>query len=135
MTHGVHERIEQEPEAIRGRVLLMVSAAAILAGLIAVGAELWILDRDGHGIRLPHDPRVPGSTTGVLETSLIEREAAGIALRDEQRRELERASWIDRERGILRIPIGLAIDWTVEELSNAPAKPTPGPPAGQRGGR
>lgn len=60
--------------------------------------------------------------------------AALVAFRAEEESALRSYAWVDKEKGIARIPIDRAIDLYVLSVS-APPTPAPAPPAGGEGKR
>lgn len=51
---------------------------------------------------------------GQLEQSLLASSERGLQLRSAQRSALDRARWVDRDAGIVAIPIERAMDITAE---------------------
>jgi|RhiMethySRZTD1v2_1073278.scaffolds.fasta_scaffold617473_2 hypothetical protein len=126
-----HERIPQESESVAGRPLFIAVVLTVIAGVIALLLEVVMLKSAGYSRRTARDARVPGENVGLIETSLFKSGEQGIRDRVSAEKLLQRAEWIDRSRGVARIPIDLAIDWVVEQPSSVEAG-RPGPKASFR---
>lgn len=83
----------------------------VTLGLIAWAGYLEYGERAQRGapMVLPPPARAPTTISGVRQT-LILIEHPGRRLFDEQRQTLESFGWVDRERGIVHIPIDAAMD-------------------------
>lgn len=105
--------IAAEDDRVRGRAVTAVAFVAVLvtaAALAVVGAMLP---------RRPHTagPRVAPRRMGLVEQTLIESDDHARVQRDRQRRSLDELGWVDRARGLARIPIGRAMDLVVQQES------------------
>jgi hypothetical protein len=109
--------VRQAPEGVSGRLLGWVIVGSIAATLIGVGVARALLDTDrtalGDVARTPHYP--VSRTVGDIEQLPIEDSAGGQALGRERRASLERYGWVDKQRGIARIPIDRAMQWLAED--------------------
>ncbi len=68
----------------------------------------------------------PGPAIGNIEQTTFDAPAAGLAREAAARRELTRWGWVDRRRGIARIPIDRAMRIVVERSAGAQAAALPG---------
>lgn len=104
-------RVVQEPDRVplRGALLLVSVAVLVSAGAVGVSVLLAGARSRGARVSLP-----PAAATSIPEQSLIERTERGAALRDAQREQLEKYEWVDRDAGMVSIPIERAIDLTAE---------------------
>jgi len=112
---------QEEDEVASGRVVrvavigVLVGVAAILAaGLLLFGAIGSVRGTVVGPGELARSER--GEVAGALQTPL-EGPAAGLELRDRQRRELEKWGWVDRRAGIAKIPIDRAMRIVQQEAS------------------
>jgi hypothetical protein len=114
--------VRQEPDVLARR---RISAVAI--GSVVIGAlSLVVVDSMiGRGPRVRPPATIPaqvntepgarsaGESLGEREkkeSTLILATERGITLRNEQRESLSHYSWVDRDAGVVRIPIERAID-------------------------
>ena len=103
-------RIEQEPDRVP-RGLIRLSALALAIALIAsVGATLYLGRR-----HLRELTRVESSAPRNIETRPFElpTEAEQLA-RDAQAR-LRSYGWVDRDRGLVHVPLDVAIELYLQE--------------------
>jgi hypothetical protein len=107
--------VRQEEDAIAAPRLGRLAAGAGVVFAIAVAIAGALLAGVTGRVR-------PGTTSrpGTAEISGIEQTPtpetrAGLDLREAQRRELDRWSWIDRDAGLVAMPIERAIDRLVQE--------------------
>lgn len=128
----VHGRQEEDrinfPKII---IVGVVSLVVFTIGIIATYAVLAARDEDVRG---------PGSTAGAQEIGrheigivnqwLFEREPQASYYRRESAARLGSFGWVDRERGIIHVPIDLAIERLLVEGSGPRRDPAPalGPP-------
>lgn len=99
-----------------------LGACAVLAGVvIAIIAAFPII----HAGRMPpvevRVAAIPGTPSPVSERAPLEPQPARtIAAFDaEKRRLLTEYAWVDRGRGIVRIPIEQAMDWQVQHAGKS----------------
>jgi len=106
--------VHQEPDLVPGRRLLWLALLALLVSGVGVLGS-WLLWRASPAA---HDPsRTPSRAAfraGTPEQTPIDGSARGLALQAEQRQQLTRYGWADRDAGLARIPIERAIDLRVE---------------------
>jgi hypothetical protein len=93
--------------------------SAIGVGLVAVFFAALVLETNTGGIRARAAngaaPRAAGSTIAHIDQTPILGAPAGLDLRREQRRQLSRYRWVDRDAGFAAIPIERAMDLLVEQ--------------------
>lgn len=115
--------INQQPDRLPGRliaglagtILGSVVAGAIAALLIArCGAPPGDLEPLRGGEQPLRAPDVEG-----IEVSPFELPTQGERERADQRRQLDGYGWVDRERGLVHIPIDRAIDQIVSERARS----------------
>ena len=93
-------RLLQEDDRVPLGRALLVALFSVLVSAGAVGVS---------AVAFPSP-----STTSMPEQSLIERTARGIRLREAQRAELDKYEWVDRDAGLVSIPVERAIDLAAE---------------------
>src|SRR4051812_5513420 len=103
----------QEGDRVHRRAIWLTAGVALLVLFVGLFAADGILrartrPRIARGAQLP--PPVAPATIGVVEQSLIETTRRGLDLENAQRERLDRYEWVDRDRGIARIPIERAMD-------------------------
>lgn len=103
----------QEPDRIH-RLAFWITGAATIAVIAGSAVIAWaILTGTTGPSRVPlHGPAPPNAPPeiGIVEQRLFEDPARGPALRAKQRQILESWGWIDRSRGVARIPIDRAMN-------------------------
>jgi hypothetical protein len=118
----------REPDEVpMGRVLAAVFASALVVAGCALWAGLELAHReDVIGRAPPVGPR-PEAAPRTIYRGPIGLERAGLRARVAAARRLERFEWVDRERGVVTIPIERAIEIAATSSELAPA-------GGPRGG-
>jgi hypothetical protein len=112
----VHE-FQQEEERLdrRALVLLWVILLPFLVVLAFVAKELFdAASRTAEAQGVAQRPE-PVAEVSSVRSSLFRRPAAGEVLNAEQRKTLRRFSWVDRQRGVVRVPIDVAIELVAKE--------------------
>jgi hypothetical protein len=97
----------QEPDSLATGTVLVVLAVAIVVCL-ACAAATWGEMRVGGVIGLSRDAHLPPGRPGVLQT-LIEPSTGHPDAHAAERTRLASYGWVDRERGIVHIPIERAM--------------------------
>jgi hypothetical protein len=107
------DRLEQEPDRVPTRRIALIGVAGLL---VFAGAMLWS-SRVQHGITgsLRSDTAAPAAHAGEREVGSVyqrpfEGEDIAAARSADARRRLETAGWIDREHGVVRVPIEQAME-------------------------
>lgn len=109
-------RWEHEPDVVSSRAVLLVMGGSLVAVLVSV-AVARMLSGDAPG---PRTAAEPGEPIGVppevnaMETEPFAVRAQGIEEHRQSERVLESYGWVDREAGIVHIPIERAIDLYLE---------------------
>ncbi len=104
-------RIVQEHDELPLRRLLWLTLIALLIGAAAVGVSQLLAGATPQRRAVPSPS---GSFTSTPEQSLIEHSERGLALRRAQREKLESFGWVDRDAGVVRVPIERAIELQAE---------------------
>jgi hypothetical protein len=100
--------VRQEPEDVRARSLVRPVAIGLIFGVLGLlGA--WALTPADH----LHDGAMPSGTLDGVDRDPIESTARGLDREREARASLDRWEWVDRDAGVARIPIDLAMDLVV----------------------
>lgn len=120
--------VRQEDDRVSSRTIVAVFGAAIVVTLLSIGVQ-WLMLRSRRSELdrpRPAAARVAPRQIAAIHQTLIEKDRHGLELRDEQRAALEGWSWVDRDRGVARIPIERAMDMLVAEpwLTHATASPS-----------
>ena len=123
--HG-HEAVRQETDSISLKFLLWFSFWIAVSTVICVDIALWLLNatEGSLGKLAVSPPAVPGTYEAAGEAGIIERgmlverrddKANGEIqqLKRSQDAQLQTYGWTDRPRGLIRIPIGQAMDQVV----------------------
>jgi len=107
--------IEQEPDRVATRRLLLISGVGLVVALACAFAAAQMLHhsqvRAGATTPIPAAEVRPSS----LEQSLIEHAERGLELHADQKKRLAQYGWVDRRAGIVKIPIERAMELRLEE--------------------
>ncbi len=113
--------VHQEEDLVATRRLLKVAVVSLLVGALAVffgglvvACSTGALQPSFAG---PRGPRASSPQMSRVEQTPIRDTRRGIDLRNEQLRDLESWGWVDREKGVAKIPIEQAMDVVVREAS------------------
>jgi len=113
----VNRNIFLEEDIVSTRFLLAVIVGFVIVILLGAGWAWLLYERET--LRLGGLPEGSGMTApraiGGVSQTLIRVERHGQRLEAEQRLLLGEFGWVDRERGLVRIPIDEAIRLTAEE--------------------
>lgn len=93
-----------------GFLALVLAFGAVLS----VAAWLLLLSALGPRAHLPQPERAPAAIQAVRQT-LITVELPGQRLFQQQREALDRFGWVDREAGVVQIPVDEAARLLIEE--------------------
>jgi hypothetical protein len=126
MNGPTHEEIFQEPDRVPRGLLLRVAGGTVAVGLsLCVIAYLLLRAREAtlrpallSATRLPAPHRVAGVRQEVFTITAPEPTPL-----EEQSRELERYGWVDRTRGLVRVPIEVGMELLLREGSKGRARP------------
>ncbi|HEV7555187.1 MAG TPA: hypothetical protein VGO00_07035 [Kofleriaceae bacterium] len=100
----------QDSENVRSKIVWSVAAGTVVLSAIFV-VIAWAL------VESPPQPARPISNASPLENALFDVANHGQDSIAAGRRELDRYDWVDREAGVVRIPIDRAIDAVVADPS------------------
>lgn len=103
----------QEADQIRAGLPLGITAWVLLFGvLLCVVAGLVLLARSHTLERAASVTTAPRPEPEVhnIRSELFRVQGAGDRLKADQRQALQHYGWVDRQRGIVRIPIDVAMD-------------------------
>lgn len=120
--------VEQAPEGLRGGLVTATIMASIVIILICVAVVgLLLFRKTGRVAGGSEVPAYPvASAVGGIHQLPLDGPASGLVASAVAHRSLERYGWVDRDRGIARIPIDRAIDWVVDDALGGPL-PSPDP--------
>lgn len=108
---------DQESDSIPGWSIVAVAISAVIIGVGSVLISSELLTRWQHGLEggPPPRPAQAPRTVGMVEQTLIADDRLGLRIAAEKRAELERYGWVDRQKGLIRIPIERAFDLLLAE--------------------
>jgi hypothetical protein len=108
----------QESERLTPFIPLGVTAWVVVFGLMLCVVAGLVLRARGRTIEraatVASVPR-PESEVSHVRTALFSERGAGERLKRLQRERLEHYAWVDRRRGVVKIPIDVAIGLELEE--------------------
>ena len=109
----------QEPERLPMRKLV---AVAVVALIVFTAATLWsiqILHRESgmtepqHALPIPRE--IGRAEIGIVDQRLFELQLEAQHKRQEQMKRLSSYGWVDRQKGIIHLPIDRAMEQMVSE--------------------
>jgi len=106
-----------------------MAAVGIAAVVLFSGAVAWARHMLAEETRaaLPHGeapaPRVGQDEIGIVDQKMFELEGRAERLRRDQLQRRDSYGWVDRDAGVIHIPIQRAMDETVQELSRGGEQP------------
>jgi hypothetical protein len=119
MSRPAHFAVRQEEDDIASPKIARVALLAIAIGLLAVFFSSLLLEKSAGGIL--SSPAAHGAAPAAgreianIEQTPILSARDGLDLRDQQLEQLSRYEWVDRDAGVVAIPIDEAIDLVVKE--------------------
>jgi hypothetical protein len=111
----------QERDLVPGRTIAGISVGVIAATIAGVLVAWGILRCDARDLeRLSARPReVPEEVSGI-ERTLFQLEAQGLEQNQRAAAHLSSYGWVDRDRGLVRIPIEAAFRALLERQGGQP---------------
>ena len=113
MIHRDRDKLEQEPDRVPTRRLALIG----LAGLVVfAGAALWSsrvqlgLTGTIHSDTAGRADHAGAREVGMVYQRPFDRENIAAAKNEEARQRLGSAGWVDREHGVVRVPIEQAME-------------------------
>jgi hypothetical protein len=111
--------VRQEEDVVASRSIVKVAVVGLLTGALGVLCAGIILVASTGSLKPsfagPKGQRPAESQISQVEQTPIRDSRRGLDLREAQKRELERWSWVDRRAGRVTIPIETAIDVVIED--------------------
>jgi hypothetical protein len=111
--------VRQEDDLVASRSVVKVAVVGLLTGALGVLCAGVILVASTGSLKPsfagPKGERPAESQISQVEQTPIRDARRGLDLREVQKRELLRWSWVDRKAGRATIPIETAIDVVIEE--------------------
>lgn len=103
--------VPQEQDRVRSGVIWAVSVTSVIVTIAAIATAYGFASQRPHEAARPlgEPPREIGSGTPV-DTTSIEADDFGVRLRNEQEKKLQSYGWVDKGKGVGRIPIDKAMD-------------------------
>ena len=134
--HG-HSRSEEDVISSRAIVLVGVAALVIfLLGSLAASAYLRVKQGEHPPLALP--PETGQNKIGLVEQQLFELADRGERERARKLQRLSSYGWVDRQAGVVHVPIERAMELVVQGVrppAGPPAAAAPAPGGGPIGGQ
>lgn len=107
-------KVQTEEDILPGGTVLIVAIITLVVFTAAGGVAWWLMvrfEKEEFPVGRPRVEKVlaPRDIHGVLQTQIRVDRFAG-DLRERQLRQLENYGWVDRERGLVHIPIEQAME-------------------------
>lgn len=124
-------RVTQEPDVIADRVILTVVVVSIAVTAVGVGVA-WALHEPKPSVAGREDtavmkPQVVPAEVNAMETTFFNERVNVPPPRWGGAKALESYGWVDRDRGLVHIPINRAIELWLERRAAGP-QPQEGTP-------
>ncbi len=117
MTEHAQGHPPAEADQVRTWTIVGVGVASLAIFIAASAVTVSWMERTRAALN-PAWPGVPAEAgqrkIGVLEQQLFENANHARALREEQERRLHSYGWVDRDKGLVHMPIERAIDLSVQ---------------------
>lgn len=120
----------QEPDQIPGKIVVLVLGGAVLIATMAVAVEALMLTRAERRTQLRSAlPRETTSVNGIQQRT-FDKTPVATELKAAQLQKLASYGWVDRDRGVVHLPIERAIDLWIERsrVAGAVLRPSGKPP-------
>jgi hypothetical protein len=107
------DKLEQEPDRVPTRRLALIGIAGLL---VFAGAALWSsrvqlgLSGSIHSDTAGRADHAGEREVGMVYQRPFEKESIAAARSEDARKRLGSAGWVDRERGLVRVPIEQAME-------------------------
>ncbi len=126
MNFPVHEDVFQEPDQLPRALLLRIAAGTVIVGISLCLIAYFFLRAQEHALRpsskFPEAALPPPHRVGQVRQELFTITAPQPTPLEAQSRTLEQYGWIDRGRGLVRVPIEVGIDLVLAEPRSGRAK-------------
>jgi hypothetical protein len=130
---GAHPR--SEDDRVDSRSVLLVGFGALAIFLAAAGATItWIRHSNAVTPQAALPPEVGQSKIGLVEQQLFDTHLRGARDRAAQQARLDGFGWVDREAGVLHIPIATAMELVGRGVRVPAGEAPPPPPIGAANG-
>jgi hypothetical protein len=131
----VHEHgVRSEDDRIATGKLVFVGVASLVAFFIASALAVGYLRvKQGERGPIPVPPEIGQSKIGMVEQTMFELQVRGVRDRATRLERLNSYGWVDRNAGIVHLPIDRAMELVAQGVRPTPdtAPPTTGRPGAQ----
>ncbi|MFZ5468899.1 MAG: hypothetical protein ACOZIN_05615 [Myxococcota bacterium] len=107
-----------EPERLPWGRMALLGVVSLVVFAAGVAWAAWILYVPTGSLVPSREARLPlGARThevGIVDQRLFEQERTAEALGERKRERLSSYGWVDRNKGLIHVPIELAMQWVVE---------------------
>jgi len=131
--HG-HDVRSEEDRISTGTVVAVGVAALVLFTAASIVTSVFLRMKQGEHPPLPIPAEVGQSKIGLVEQQLFELTTRGERQRAAQLERLRSYGWVDRQAGVVHLPIERAMDLVVQGIRPMPSSTGPAPsetPGGQ----
>jgi hypothetical protein len=130
---GAHPR--SEDDRVDSRSVLLVGFGALAIFLAAAGTTIaWVRHSNAVTPQAALPPEVGQSKIGLVEQQLFDTHLRGARDRAAQQARLDGFGWVDREAGVLHIPIATAMELVARGVRVPAGEAPPPPPIGAANG-
>jgi len=109
-----------EPEHLKLGAIVTVGVAAIILFILASYWAKWILDTQTAELQPngpPSTPSIHRAEVGIVNQHLFELDDRAVVTKHTQERRLNSYGWVDRDAGVVHIPMEQAMEAMVKEAT------------------
>jgi hypothetical protein len=124
--HGGHDPVRQEEDHISSRAIVIVGAASLLVFLVGGWAAVAYLNAR----KAEHGPVALPAEAGKSKVGMVEQDFFDLAVRGKRqdatkRERLSGYGWVDRDAGVVHLPIDRAMELVAQGVRPGAAAATP----------
>ena len=97
--------IDQEPDYVPKRLIRRSAAVVAISILLSIIATIALQHGEVYDVLRPHEPRPER-----IEATLFETQGDAERLRAHAEQHLSRYGWVDRQTGVIHVPLDVAIE-------------------------
>ncbi len=113
--HGTGHGVRSEDDRVPSVSIVAVGVAALVLFFLASFVTIaFIRVKEGERPLLPVPPEIGQSKIGLVEQQLFETATRGKEDQEARKRRLGSYGWVDRRRGIVRLPIERAMELSAQ---------------------
>ncbi len=120
--HGVRA---EEDRIATGKIVAVGAVSLVLFFIASAFAVSYFHTQHGERPWPPTPPEIGQSKIGIVEQSLFELQVRGVRDRAAKLERLRSYGWVDRDAGVVHVPIDRAMELVARGIRPAPEAPPP----------